>query len=191
MLQSKGYQIDFDDWHAHAHGVLPYELVKPDPALRKVGLLIQSAALQLGFCEFSLPLSIGLQRAAIAWSCSSPVASAQLNGGRRLSAGAASGAGAEVGVHKCGREARGAVPGPAGHPGLLPGARECSQTLSCEAFRHAERCLDLPCCRDSASRWPRTQLHLNSDPKAVKHTVRCLNKLEIRDWDFQVEVSQS
>ena len=39
LLQSKGYQIDFDDWHAHAHGVLPYELVKPDPALRKVSEL--------------------------------------------------------------------------------------------------------------------------------------------------------
>lgn len=34
--QSKGYHIDFDDWHAHAHGVLPYDLVKPDPKLRAV-----------------------------------------------------------------------------------------------------------------------------------------------------------
>jgi len=23
--QAKGYQIDYDDWHANVHGVLPYD----------------------------------------------------------------------------------------------------------------------------------------------------------------------
>ncbi len=31
--QAKGHRIDYDDWHAHAHGVLPYDLLRPDPAL--------------------------------------------------------------------------------------------------------------------------------------------------------------
>jgi len=35
-LVAKGYRIDYDDWHAHAHGVLPYELVHPDPKLREL-----------------------------------------------------------------------------------------------------------------------------------------------------------
>ena len=24
-MQAKGYRIDYNDWHAHVHGVLPYE----------------------------------------------------------------------------------------------------------------------------------------------------------------------
>ena len=24
-MQAKGYVIDYDDWHAHVHGVLPYD----------------------------------------------------------------------------------------------------------------------------------------------------------------------
>lgn len=79
LLQSKGYQIDFDDWHAHAHGVLPYELVTPDPALRKVGLFNQSAAQQPDFCDFSLPPNIGQQGPTDAYLCGIPSVSAQLN----------------------------------------------------------------------------------------------------------------
>ena len=25
LAQAKGYVIDYDDWHAHVHGVLPYD----------------------------------------------------------------------------------------------------------------------------------------------------------------------
>ena len=35
--QAKGYKLDYDDWHAHVHGKLPYnELLQRDPQLEKV-----------------------------------------------------------------------------------------------------------------------------------------------------------
>ena len=36
-VQAKGYQIDYDDWHAHVHGVLPYDrCLAPDERLRAI-----------------------------------------------------------------------------------------------------------------------------------------------------------
>ncbi len=36
-MQARGYEIDFDDWHADVHGTLPYkELLPRDPALRRM-----------------------------------------------------------------------------------------------------------------------------------------------------------
>ncbi len=34
--QAQGHRVDYGDWHAHAHGVLPYELVRPDPELQRL-----------------------------------------------------------------------------------------------------------------------------------------------------------
>lgn len=39
-LVARGYKIDYEDWHASVHGVLPYELVKPDEVLRKLLLAV-------------------------------------------------------------------------------------------------------------------------------------------------------
>jgi hypothetical protein len=37
LSQVKGYQLDFDDWHAHVHGTLDYgRLLHPQPATRQV-----------------------------------------------------------------------------------------------------------------------------------------------------------
>eukprot|EP00475_Leptophrys_vorax_P038199 TRINITY_DN6690_c0_g1_i6.p1 TRINITY_DN6690_c0_g1~~TRINITY_DN6690_c0_g1_i6.p1 ORF type:complete len:338 (+),score=11.88 TRINITY_DN6690_c0_g1_i6:451-1464(+) len=33
-LRAEGYRFDFDDWHEFVHGRLPYDVLKPDPALR-------------------------------------------------------------------------------------------------------------------------------------------------------------
>lgn len=34
--QANGYTIDYDDWHAHVHGTLPYELVTRNEPLRRL-----------------------------------------------------------------------------------------------------------------------------------------------------------
>lgn len=35
-LRALGYDFDYDDYHSFVHGRLPYEILKPDPVLRKL-----------------------------------------------------------------------------------------------------------------------------------------------------------
>ncbi|XP_027165133.1 uncharacterized protein LOC113765229 [Coffea eugenioides] len=40
-LRALGYDVDADDYHSVVHGRLPYDLIKPDPQLRKLLLTIK------------------------------------------------------------------------------------------------------------------------------------------------------